>query len=62
MEWMEIKLTMPADEGSALLPRLRSDLGFDQRDEDWTVEKREKDNATMEYAPCPEPPDRKKDW
>jgi P2-related tail formation protein len=59
MEWMEIKIIVPADEGSNLLPHLREQLEVDQLDEDWTVEKRAQDNTTLEYHPYPEPPDRK---
>lgn len=62
VEWMEIKITVPADEGSALLPRFREMTDLNQIDEDWTVEKRKRDNALMEFHPCPEPPDRKADW
>ena len=61
-DWMEIKITVPGQEGSALLPLLREKTSCDQIDSDWTVEKRPQDNGTVEYAPCPEPPDRKKDW
>lgn len=62
MEWMEIKIVVPPDEGSRLLPRLREELGVNQIDEDWTVEKRAKDAATLEFHPCPEPSDRKEGW
>ncbi len=62
MEWMEIKITLSADDGVKILPRLSDELGFSQRDEDWSVEKRDRDVATLEYAPCPEPPNRKENW
>lgn len=62
MEWMEIRVVVPEDDGTKLLALARETLGFKQLDEDWTVEKREQDNATISYAPAPEPPDRKAGW
>lgn len=62
LDWMEIRITVPGDEGSRLLPKLREQLGVTQIDEDWCTEKRKEDNATVVYAPCPEPPNRKDDW
>lgn len=59
--WMEIRIVIPEDEGRSILAMMRL-YEFKQLDEDWCTEKREKDNATVDYAPCPEPPDRKADW
>lgn len=59
--WMEIKIVVPAHEGREILHELRPH-GFSQRDEDWCVEKRAIDQATVDYAPIEEPPDRRMGW
>jgi len=59
--WMEIKIVVPPREGREILHELRLH-GFSQQDEDWTVEKREADCATVEYSPIEEPRDRRLGW
>lgn len=61
--WMEIKIVVPEDDGLKILEFTRANLDFKQMDEDWCCEKREKDNATIDYAPSPSPPgNRKEGW
>ena len=59
---MQILIKIPEAEGGMVLAAVRDKTGLRQMDEEWTVEKRKKDNATMEYYPIPDPPDRKVNW
>lgn len=61
-EWTEIIVIIPEGEAREVLQKLREITDCKQIDEDWTVEKRERDNATVEYHPCPTPLDRKSFW
>lgn len=61
-DWMELRITLPEDEGGQLLKHLRKWYGLRQIDDDWTVHKRKRDNASVSYAPCPKPDDPKVKW
>lgn len=61
MKWIEMRFTVPEDEAEILFAAARL-LGLSQMDEDWCTEKREQDNATLDYAPIEEPSDRKNNW
>lgn len=61
VKWMEITLVLPEEDGQKVMDLARG-LGFKQMDEDWCTEKRDDDHATMDYAPCEEPEDRRVDW
>lgn len=47
-----------------MMASLRDESEFSQLDEEWTVMKRERDHASLSYAPVPvpEPEDPKTGW
>jgi len=60
--WTELIFVVPEDDAKALCEFARERLGLAQIDEDWCTSKRVSDNATLDYAPAPPPPDRKENW
>lgn len=62
MDWMELRIVVPDSDGTKILNFARENLDIDQLDEDWCTHKRKTDSARIDYAPAPEPEDRKNNW